>query len=298
MKSTQGMPKSCTVSYYCIAFLDIQGQKDEILSLSDLPSPQEGKDKVIHVLRSTVGTVLKLREDFRTFSEERNRDRGRFDSLPPEQRAEAMKIRQDKAEIRGVSDSIIITIPLISDGEFAAPMISIYSSLYAICWIFLHALVYGKPFRGGVDIGWGVRMPDDCKEVYGSALVKAYNLENKKAKYPRVLVGDTLLKYINDIEVISPDSRNRQAARMYAAKCRGLIDVDHDKLNILDVIGKGAQSITGGIDSKLVEDGYKYVVDTHKRLTIAGDTKLGSRYESLRSYFESRLHLWNIQPCV
>ena len=141
-------------------------------------------------------------------------------------------------------------------------------------------------------------MPDVPEEVYGSALVKAHNLESTWAKYPRVLVGDALLEYINDIEAISPDNKNRQAAKMYAAKCKALITVDYDNLNILDVIGEEAQSITGGIDSELVQKGYKYVVDTHKCLTIAGDTKLGPRYGRLRSYFESRLHLWNIQPCV
>ncbi|GAG21215.1 unnamed protein product, partial [marine sediment metagenome] len=96
----------------------------------------------------------------------------------------------------------------------------------------------------------------------------------------------------------SPDNKNRQAARMYATKCKDLITADYDYLNILDVIGEGTQSITGGIKSELVEKSYKYVVETHKRLIIAGDTKLSSRYGNLRSYLESRLHLWNIQPCI
>ena len=298
MKSTQRIPKSCTVSYYCIAFLDIQGQKDDILSFCDVPSTREEEEKVTHVLRDTVGTVVFLREKFLGYFEALERDTGLLDSLAPEQRAEAEKLRRCQAEVRGVSDSIIITIPLYYSDAFYTPMKSIYSSLYAICAIFILALVRGKPFRGGVDIGWGVRLPDAYEEVYGSALVKAYNLENTRAEYPRVLVGDTLLKYMNDVETISPDSRRDMLEKEYATECKKLISVDYDYLNILDIIGEGAQSIRGGIDSKLVEKGYKSIVDTHKRLTIAGDTKLGSRYGSLRSYLESRLHLWNIQPCV
>lgn len=290
--------QSNTLSLYCIAFLDILGQKDDILSLRDIPLTQEDKDKAIRILRSTVGTVINLRKAFHNFSEERNRDRGRFDYLPPEQQAEVQKIRQNKAEIRGVSDSTIITIPLSSDGEFAASILSIYSSLWSICAMFVLSLLTGKPFRGGVDIGWGLRLPDAPEEVYGSALVKAHNLESRCAEYPRVLVGDALLEYINDIEAISPDNINRQFAKMYAAKCKAIITVDYDALNILDVIGEEAKSITGGMTSEMVQKGYKYVVATHKRLTIAGDTKLGPRYGRLRNYLESRLHLWNIQPCV
>ena len=298
MKSTQRIPKSCTVSYYCIAFLDIQGQKDDILSFCDLPSTREEEGKVTHVLRRTVGTVVILRKNFLDYFEALERDTGRLDSLAPEQRAEAEKLRRCQAEVRGVSDSIIITIPLNYSDEFHTPTKSIYSSLYAICAIFILALVRGKPFRGGVDIGWGVRLPNARKEVYGSALVKANNLENTKAKYPRVIVGDELLEYINGVETIPPDSLNSRVAKEYAAMCKELITVDYDYLNILDVIGEGAQLISGGIDSELVRKGYKYVVETHKRLAIAGDTKVSLRYGRLRSYLESRLHLWNIQPCV
>lgn len=298
MKPTQRIPNSGTVSYYCIAFLDILGQKDEILSLSDLPLPQEDKTNTIHVLRSTVGTVLLLRKAFRDIFAEFDKDSGRFDSLPPEQRAEAIKIRHNEAKIRGVSDSIIITVPIIHDGEFASSVISIYRSFCAICVMFMLTLTVGKSLRGGVDIGWGIPLPDTPEEVYGSALVKAYSLENKTAKYPRVVVGDRLLKYLEDMKALSPDNGNRGAAIMYADKCSKLITTDYDYQNTVDIIGEEMRSTEGAVTSEMVEKGYKYVVETHKRLVIAGDRKLSSRYGSLRSYLESRLHLWNIQPYI
>lgn len=297
MKSTQKFIYS-SVSYYCIAFLDILGQKDDILSFSDLPSTQDEIARVVSVLKSTAGYVVGLRESFLSYFEEGKRDTGWLKSLTPAQRAEAQKLRHCQAEVRGVSDSIIITVPLNYGDEFYTPMNSIYFSLYAICAIFVLALMCGKPFRGGVDIGWGVRLPNARKEVYGSALVKAYNLENTKAEYPRVLVGDTLLEYIDGVNTLPPDSLKSKAASKFAALCNNLITVDYDNLNILDVIGEGVHSISGSADTELVQKGYKYVVDTHKRLTIEGDTKHSPRYGKLRNYPEPRLHLWNIQPCV
>ena len=294
MKSTKRIPEPLIVNYYCISFLVILGQKDDILSFCDLPSTQEEKAKVERVLKSTVGLVVSLRKGFFNYYEALKSETGLLNILTPEQRAEAEKLRRCQAEVRGVSDSIIITVPLNYGDEFCTPINSIYSSLYAICGIFILALACGKTLRGGVDIGWGVRLPSARKEVYGSALVKAHNLENKIAQYPRVLVGDELLAYINGVETIPPDSLNSKAAKQIATQCKELITTDYDCLNILDVIGKGAQSVTGGIDSELVRKGYKYVVDTHKQLTMSGDIKLSTRYECLKNYLESRLHLWSI----
>ena len=52
----------------------------------------------------------------------------------------------------------------------------------------------GNPIRGAIEIGVAV----DWKEfgIYGSALHSAYSLENSVAKYPRVIIGDELLKYL------------------------------------------------------------------------------------------------------
>jgi len=117
-----------------------------------------------------------------------------------------------------------------------------------------------------------------------------------KMQYPTDQISDVLNMYYEEMSLNEIRRNLIQQDNSYISK--DLITVDYDHLNILDVIGEGAQSITGGINSELVEKSYKNVVETHKRLTIAGDTKLASRYGSLRSYLESRLHLWNIQPCI
>lgn len=286
------------ISSYLIAYLDIQGQKDKILSLTYPPSTEEEETKAVCVLKDTVDYVVGLRNAFLEFFNAFNRPTGRLDVLTPEQRAKAEQLRHCYAEVRGVSDSIIITVPLSYGTDYCTPLNGIHSAFYGICGIFITALACHQPFRGGVDIGWGVRLPRAKKEVYGSALVKAYFLENKIAQYPRVVIGDSLLTYIRSIETIKADNSNINRAKVVASQCEEFITTDYDRLNILDIIGKGTQSVEGGVDSDLVEKGYTYVVDTHNKLTSAGVIGLSSRYGCLRSYLESKLHLWNIQPCT
>jgi len=290
--------KKWVISYYLIAFLDILGQKDKILSITHPPSTVEEQNKEARVLRDTANYVVGLRKNFLDYFKIVDRPTDILNVLTPEQRAIALQLRHFHAEVRGVSDSIIITVPLSYETDFCTPMNGIYSALYGICGMFSTALACSKPFRGGVDIGWGVRLPSAKKEVYGSALVKAHFLENNVAQYPRVVIGDSLLTYINGIETIKTNDWNSNRAKQLASQCKEFITSDYDHLNILDVIGGGVQSIKGGINSDLIEKGYRYVIDTHRSLTIAGDIKLSSRYGCLRSYIESRLHLWNIQPCV
>ena len=290
--------RNWAISDYVIAFLDISGQKDKILSIDRLRSEQEEQKRVDDSVEDTAGYVVRLRRSFSGYFEKVERPSTVLDKLTPEQRTRALKLRRFDAEVRGVADSIIITIPLDYEEDYHIVMNSIYAALYGICGMFLAALAENKPFRGGVDIGWGVRLPNAEKEVYGSALVKAYSLESNVAYYPRVVIGDTLWNYINKIETISADDLKHKLAKEMASQCREFITVDYDYLHILDVIGKGFKSIEGGLDSDFIERGYRYVVDTYKDRTRAGDVKLSSRYACLRRYLESRLHIWGIQPLL
>ena len=65
---------------------------------------------------------------------------------------------------------------------------------------------------------------------------------------------------------------------------------------LLDVIGEGAQSIQGGIHKDLVEKAYEFIVQSHNDFKKSQDFNMHTRYGLLRSYFESRVHLWSIEP--
>jgi hypothetical protein len=288
------MVKSWTLSYYFVAFIDVLGQSNKLLNLARLSITQDERDKVAVILRDTAYNILSLRNGFRQFFKERNKSTGILDSLPPDKRAIAEKLRRAEAIITSLSDTIIIAIPLSNEDEHCLSISSIYSALYGICGMFLVALAEQKPIRCGIDVGLGVQLSK--REVYGSSLVKAYNLENRIASYPRIVVGESLFEYLNFVQSLSSESIYAKFAKKTAGNCKELLTYDYDKIRIVDVMGKGVQSITGGIDKPLVEKAYKFVVESHDKYTKIGDAKIRARYGSLRSYFESKIHLWDIQP--
>jgi hypothetical protein len=288
------MTRKWTLSYYLIAFLDVLGQSQEVLRLSRLPSNPEEEAFAKEILASTAGYIMDLRQSFLGFFDALAKPTGLLDKLPPEKRERANRMRRCKAEVRGLSDSIVITVPLSNEDDHSTSMTGIYAALFAVCGIFVAALAQREPFRGGVDIGWGVRLTE--QEVYGSALVKAVSLESSVAQYPRVVIGNSLWGYLTEVKKLVSDTVFGKWARKTAADCKTLATEDYDSCRILDVIGGGAHSVADGIKPEWVGDGYKFVVDTHERFGKEGNMKLHARYGWLRSYFESRLHLWGIPP--
>jgi len=288
------MTRKWIISYYLIAFLDILGQSQEVLRLSRLPSNSEEEAHAAEILGSTAGHIKDIRQSFLGYFDARAKPTGILDKLPPEKREWANRMRRCEAEVRGLSDSIVITVPLSNEDDHSTSMNGIYATLFAICGIFVAALAERKPFRGGIDIGWGVRLTE--QEVYGSALVRAVSLESSVAQYPRVVIGNSLWDYLTEVEKLVTDTVFAKWARKTAADCKMLVTEDCDGLRILDVIGAGARSVAGGIKPEWVGDAYKFVVDTDERLGKEGNMKLHTRYRWLRNYLESKLRLWSIQP--
>jgi hypothetical protein len=144
-----------------------------------------------------------------------------------------------------------------------------------------------------------VGVPFNEHEIYGSALVKAYNLENSVALYPRIVIGKFLKEYIGFVKERNsnhdPENIVSLCSLQMAHDCERLITPDYDKNNILDVIGDYIKSIPGGIQKKWVEDAYKFIIKSQESNLNSQKLKLAVRYGLLRNYFESRLTLWDIR---
>ena len=288
------MAKDWTLSYYFIAFIDVLGQSKELLKLERLPKTQEEIENASKILHNTAGSITRLRNGFRTYYRTLEKPPGILDPLPPEIRAKAEEVRRNETIITTISDSIIISIPISNEYNHCVSIQNIYKALYGICGIYLAALAEKKPFRSGIDIGLGV--PLKKNEVYGGALIKAYKLENNNAIYPRIVVGNSLYDYLNTISNQSLDNQYARFAKRWANESMKFFINDYDSLKILDVMGEGAKSISGGIDNNIVERAYEFVVQSHNEYANSNNTKLYARYGYLRNYFESKLDLWNIEP--
>lgn len=270
--------------------------------LNEVPTTPEEQEKALKTLRETAGYVVNLRQWFKDFYNSYHKiDKviTTQDSLPKQKRKSAESMPLAETLITGFSDTIVISIPLVTyhHVEPLPAIRAIRNALFALCGIYLTALAKRKPIRCGIDIGLGLELLGTAsREVYGEALVKAHKLENMIARYPRVVIGDSLFEYLDCVQHLPSTTGSISVASKMGDDCMTMITNDYDRIHILDVIGKYFQSSLGVSEQHLVEKAYEFVVQSYNNFSEQRDLVLAARYEQLRTYFESRIQLWGIQP--
>lgn len=89
------------------------------------------------------------------------------------------------------SDNICISADVEEDRNIANEILFVVSNL------FQKMASLGYFLRGGIDYGW---MLDEEDIAVGIPLAKAYYLESKVAKYPRVVISDSFCNLLKDID--------------------------------------------------------------------------------------------------
>jgi hypothetical protein len=260
--------------------------------LVPLPHTDVEKKNVEHILIETVEYVKELRKQFDTFFRAAVKPTGVLDHLNPEQRAWAEKRKQTIMWRQGFSDSYWMTVPCWYASSWGAHSLTIYSSLSSICCLFIWALAMRKPFRGCVEVGLGVEI--EREEIYGPVNVRVYECE-KRAGYPRVVVGDGLLNHLADLESRCQDDLEGKHTRMTIQECRKLITKDHTDTNILDPMGMGVKSLSVPQHPEMIRRAYEFTVSQEESF-CKSDSHLHKYYQDLRKYCESRLTLWGLNP--
>jgi hypothetical protein len=159
----------------------------------------------------------------------------------------------------------------------------------------LTSLARNHPLRGGIDVGLATEISPG--ESYGTALERAYLLECKLAKYPRIVVGDELCRYLTSA-ILKFEKDTTPVARAVTAivqRTTKLIATDEDGNRILDYLGRVmVESSAPDHATILVQPAYDFVLTEQKRLALNDIPELITRYALLRAYFESRLALWGL----
>ena len=276
------------LGHHLVAFLDVLGQRERFKQLQ-LPKTPEENAEVAEVLRQTAGFVLELRK---TFADQ-------FATF--ESALTALKQHTPDPvcpKFVGFSDSFVTSVPLRDEGSSLVQITTVFSALTAAAVVMVTALASQHPMRGGIDVGLATEIAPG--EIYGTALERAYVLESQEAGYPRILIGDELWNYLNMARehfsaLKTPESKTVTSIidRMFL-----LIAIDADGKRILDYLGpvlSGLQNSETKFASGMIKPLYAFVIAEQQLVTASGYPKLISRYDALRGYVESRLHLWGIQ---
>jgi hypothetical protein len=279
---------------FLIAYIDVLGQRERLRQLRTLPTTLDEHDEAFTLVRSTAGFVITLRKQFAEFFEQQNKPTSAFNGLEAELRKQIQAASRCVASSRGVSDSVIISVPILPDYDHYMSLSSIYAALGSICAMMVTSLSMHHAVRGGVDIGIGLRITND--EIYGPALERACYLEAEVARWPRVVVGSELWAYLSEEESTELQTPWGKMAREYACDSKKLVTQTDEGDLMLDFLGSKVKGISPALRSTVPESAYSFVVHEHERFARDRNEKLEVRYRALRLYFESKLALWGIDP--
>lgn len=290
MNATTQPNEDFQYGFYCVAWLDILGQRRKLRELSRLSVDDQ---KTVKLLRETAGCVLRLRKRLEDSFESFTKETGLLEGAPKELQERIASAKQS-VKYRYFSDSIIMQIPFIGDKDQFEPMTGVYKCIGACSILHACALASKEPIRGGIEVGRGLNLYEDKDEVYGPVLENAHYLESEVADYPRIVVGEGLLTYLSTIESKSLTTPFSQIAKNLAARCTRMTTMDSDGFHMLDFLGDEiASNSFPAARRELLKGIIEYISEQKQIARTEQNHKHQSRYFRLGAYVEKCSERWN-----
>lgn len=277
---------------HVVALIDFLGQSNQLARWDCVPSTVGKVDEWVKAVRESMGRVLTWREEFdKRFSQyEKSLDAYEQDfstGAPAEKVKQFNEFRQTTLHHQHFSDTLIFYSPL--QNEHGYWQVSNLAGFFVVCGtLFLGSLTTSTPLRGAIEVGMLSRFPTG--DPYGPGLAKAHYLESKVADYPRIVVGPTLLSYLDWLQNHPDRDAPAQANRVVASQCRDHITQDADGQWIVDYLNDTFADAGGNPVGwrKIQTEAYASVRAELARFYNEGNDKLVKRYERLDAYFRSR----------
>lgn len=283
---------------YIAASVDVLGQKEEFKDIEDIPFDEESEKKLIEVSKETIAFIEIFRDGFENLFSKAEIEP--IVEVPEDKKEKFLELRKsaDK-KYQFFSDSMVVFASLGGEKWNANAANSVFEILAGIGGMMLSTLAVGKPFRAGIDVGLGIELKKG--DVYGPALIKAYMLESKAANYPRIVIGNKLLHYLDGLskkfpQIANQDEDDLEFCKIIANICLSMITIDLDGYPILDYLGEEFNKrILQKLEQseKIKEEAFNFIKNEYeiKRNSKEGEEsrKLALRYYLLLNYFKSRL---------
>jgi len=280
--------------HYLVIFVDQLGQRENLRKITGLPTNETEKQQFIEITKKSIGRIIHIRDAFKNYFEADDSYMPNLTLVRPELRDAFLASQKMPAlNFYGISDAMVIAVPLMSDDENCAAVNGICHAFVATCGIGLLSLSVRVPMRAGLDVGVATQI--DGKEIYGPALERAYYLESNSAEYPRFLVGKELINYLMWVENQECNTPIGEVAKETSKYCRGMIIQDTDGKYMLDFLGEKFRNATENtIEPNLVASAFDFVIEQYNKYLKDENDKLSARYYRLLRYFQSRKSIWGI----
>jgi len=274
------------IGNYCVSFIDLLGQRLEYKNEDLVPEfkfPEE-KEQFISKLRNTVGRIYVLQRASQSFL---NAAVGYKSPLREELPSNLKPIYDELKKVRlkeqRWSDGLVYFISLMKS-DVKCPINGLYFQLVATGSLCFIGLAGRSPLRGSIDIAWATELQEG--ELYGTAVVKAYELESHIAQYPRIVVGQRVVEFIiYNMNNTEPDIYG-DFNRALGKACYEMLGQDVDGYYIVHYLGNVFRKyVTINQHKELYDESVKFIREQCQKWKDERNTKLSFRYNHLLSYF-------------
>jgi hypothetical protein len=287
------------LGFHLVIYVDLLGQTNELEKFRRLPTNEAEKKAVAEAINRTAGRVHLVRSILKDLIMEvakRPPSETVLAQLPnDEARASFKRARAFEVNQIGFSDCFVTSVFLHDKGEAegnSRVAATVYAALQGTAAAALLAAANKIPMRGGVAIGTAVSLYDN--EVYGPALVDAYQLESKIAEYNRVVVSPTVFDFLNYLEALPQDTAFGQGARERARECRELLicRAPDDELPMLHMLSPEVLNLPTSTPGEswggsLCKPAYEWARVEAQRFADERNLTMWSRYVRLLRYFDT-----------
>jgi hypothetical protein len=268
------------VCHYAVAYFDLLGQTEALLQWDKLLDEEVKYEERRKIMQNTIGVFKFFHNSVLNF----------FKGLYQDNNVKNNQSYLDfyHIKIQRFSDGFMIFTPAYIKKENMIPIDNIYNIILASSLIMFLSLVGGKPIRGSFVIGLGVECYAD--ELYGPVIGKAYKLESTIAQHPRIVVDNSLIKYLEycSHEIGQIAAKPRIKYKNLIIDITKMIYLDKDGHFILDYLGKSFKRIgnDAGLNMQyLYNKAMFFIKDQIKFHQEKNDNKLTIRYMTLQEYF-------------
>ncbi len=195
-------------------------------------------------LRHTYGAVTGMRQMFSDSFNTFIRIPIEATALSPEKKNVYRQMDNNPIQFQGISDSVVVFLSLRTTDDAKLPARGIIGILTAAAMTSIGSIGVGHPMRGGIDIGIGFQ--PSSNEIYGPALSRAYSLESRIANYPRIVVGDELIRYLYETGGQQPTGEFASESKKIATDCIQCLAYDDDGIPFVDYLGPYFRALLGG----------------------------------------------------
>lgn len=286
------MEEKLDISNYCACFIDLLGQRNALAGQSLLPeSATEKKEReFLEIVKNSVGAIERLQVQAQNFRQGKESCVSQREKLDAKDQMLYEEMQKAVAKQQRWSDGLVYYSSLATT-TIKCPMnavMEIFMLAGSLCFL---GIASKQPIRGAIETAWGVELHEN--ELYGAVVANSYELESKVAQYPRIVIGEKTIEYLNAHLSVPPDAEDKLGLynRNCAQLCLNMTAVDQDGHHIVDYLGEAfTNSVTGSESNTLFNQAYNFICDQYNQHKESRNTKLALRYTWLRGYFEQQKH--------